>query len=44
MKKKLLMLSSKEIDTINNRDICDTYKNLYLSEKSVKRSYSKVYS
>ena len=27
------MLGSKEIDTINNADIYDTYKDLYLSEK-----------
>ena len=27
------MLGSKEIDTINNTDIYDTYKELYLSEK-----------
>ena len=27
------MLGSKEIDTINNSDIYDTYKDLYLSEK-----------
>ena len=32
-KKKVLMLGSKEIDTINNSDIYDTYKALYLSEK-----------
>ena len=33
VKKKMLILGSKEIDTINNADIYDTYKNLYLSEK-----------
>ena len=33
VKKKLLMLGSKNIDTINNSDIYDTYKDLYLSEK-----------
>ena len=33
VKKKVLMLGSKEIDTINNSDIYDTYKDLYLSEK-----------
>ena len=33
MKKKVLMLGSKEIDKINNSDIYDTYKDLYLSEK-----------
>ena len=27
------MLESKEIDTSNNSDICDMYKDLYLSEK-----------
>ena len=27
------MLRSKKIDTINNSDIYDTYKDLYLSEK-----------
>ena len=32
-KKKVLMLGSKDIDTINNSDIHDTYKVLYLSEK-----------
>ena len=33
VKKKVLMLGSKEIDTINNSDIYDTYKEIYLSEK-----------
>ena len=33
VKKKVLMLALKDIDTINNSDIYDTYKNLYLSEK-----------
>ena len=33
MKKKVFMLGSKDIDTINNSDIYDTYKDLYLSEK-----------
>ena len=33
VKKKVLMLGSKEIDTINNSDIYDTYKDLYLSKK-----------
>ena len=33
VKKMVLMLGSKDIDTINNSDIYDTYKNLYLSEK-----------
>ena len=27
------MLGSKDIDTINNSDIYDTYKDLYLSKK-----------
>ena len=33
VKKKILMLGSKEIDTIKNSDIYDTYKDLYLSKK-----------
>ena len=33
MKKKVLMLGSMDIDTINNSDIYETYKDLYLSEK-----------
>ena len=33
VKKKVPMLGSKEIDAINNSDIYDTYKDLYLSEK-----------
>ena len=33
LKKKVLMLGSKDIDTINNSDIYNTYKDLYLSEK-----------
>ena len=32
-KKKLLILGSKGIDTINNSDVYDTYKDLYLSQK-----------
>ena len=44
VKKKVLMLGSKDIDPINNSDIFDTYKDLYLSKKNEKRSYSKVYS
>ena len=36
MKKKVLMLGSKEIDTINNVDVFDTYKDLYLSVKERK--------
>ena len=33
VKKKVLMLGSKDIDTINNSDIYDIYRDLYLSEK-----------
>ena len=33
VKKKVLMLGSKEIDTINNSDIYNTYINLFLSNK-----------
>ena len=33
VKKNVLMLGSKGIDTINNPDIYDTHKDLYLSEK-----------
>ena len=33
VKKKVLILGSKDIDTINNSDIYDTDKDLYLSEK-----------
>ena len=33
VKKKVLMLGSTDIDMINNSDIYDTYKDLYLSEK-----------
>ena len=33
VKKKVLMLGSKNTDTIHNSDIYDTYKDLYLSEK-----------
>ena len=33
VKKKVLMLGSTDIDTVNNSDIYDTYKDLYLSEK-----------
>ena len=35
VKKKVLMLGSKNIDTINNSDVYDTYKDLYLSEKEL---------
>ena len=44
VKKKVLMLDLKDINTINNSDIYDTYKDLYLSKKNVKRSYFKAYS
>ena len=44
MKKKVLMLGSKDIDTINNSDSFDTYKDLYLSKKNVKKNYFKRYS
>ena len=33
VKKKVLILGSTEIDTFNNSDIYDIYKDLYLSEK-----------
>ena len=33
VKKKVLMLGSKDIDMINNSDVYDTYKDLYLSKK-----------
>ena len=33
VKKKVLMLGSKDIDMINNSDIYNTYQDLYLSEK-----------
>ena len=33
VKKKVQMLSSKDVDTINDSDICDMYKDLYLSKK-----------
>ena len=33
VKKKVLMLASKDIHKINNSDIYDMYKDLYLSEK-----------
>ena len=41
VKKKVLMLGSKEIDTINNADIYNTYKDLYLSEKEREDTVSK---
>ena len=33
VKKKVLMLGSKDIVTINNSDVYDTYKDLYLSKR-----------
>ena len=33
VKQKVLKLGSTNIDTINNSDVYDTYKDLYLSEK-----------
>ena len=38
VKKIVLMFGSNEINTINHSDIYGTYKNLYLSRKSLKRS------
>ena len=35
--KKVLMFDSKNINTINNSDIYDRYKDLYLSEKELER-------
>ena len=34
VKKKVLMLGSKDINTINNPDLYDTYKDLYQSKKT----------
>ena len=42
-KKMVLIFGLKEIDTINNSDIYDTYKDLYLSEKNMKKSCFKLY-
>ena len=33
VKKKVLKLDSRDIDTIDNSDVYDTYKDLYMSEK-----------
>ena len=44
VKKKVLMLDSKNIDTINISDIYDTCRDLLLERKEVKRSYFKTYS
>ena len=38
----VLMLRSKTYETINDADNFDTYKDLYLSEKSMKRGYLKL--
>ena len=32
MKEKVLMIGSKDIDTISNLNVYDTYNDLYLSE------------
>ena len=40
---QLLMLGSKGIDIVNNSDICDTYKDLFLSEKEREKNYFKEY-
>ena len=37
------MLGSKGIDTVNNSDICDTYKDLFLSKKEREKNYFKEY-
>ena len=42
VKKKVLKLGSKDIDTIDNSDFYDMYKNLYMSEKNVKRGCFKA--
>ena len=38
VKKKVLMFVSKEIDAINNSDIDDTYKDLYLNKKECEKN------
>ena len=43
VKKQVLMLGLKGIDTINNSDMCDTYKDLFLSEKEREKNYFKEY-
>ena len=40
VKKKVLMLGSKDIDKINNSDIYVTYKDLYLSEKDIQSKHT----
>ena len=42
--KKVVMPGSKETDRIKNTDVYDTYKDLYLSKKNVKRSCFRVYN
>ena len=44
VKKKVLMLGLKEIDTVNQSYIYDTYKDLYLSKQEGKKSFFKVSS
>ena len=44
VKKKELVLGSIQNDTINNSDIYDTYKDLYLIKKNAKKGYFKAYS
>ena len=41
VKEKVLMFGSKDIDTINNSDIYNTYKDLYLSEKEIEQKLLK---
>ena len=41
---KVLMLGSKEINTINDLDIYDTYKDPYLSEKEREEKLLEAYS
>ena len=38
------MLGSKEIDTISNSDIYDTYKDLYLRKKRTRRKAASRYT
>ena len=44
VKKKELVLGSIQNDTINNSDIYDTYKDLYLIKKNAKKGCFKAYS
>ena len=41
LKEKVLMFGSKDIDTINNSDIYNTYKDLYLSKKEIEQKLLK---